>query len=134
MSENDALIEAVRPLAQQLVRAVDNCQATAVKRILTSLDTQELYAIAVTLAAHVDVPIVEPSRRPRFDVDEVIVRRIIAGDDKLARNATRGEQREVVRRVIESGEPLSILGKRTGWNVWGIRREIQGSEPGREAS
>lgn len=126
MSTNDGLAEAMRPIAQRLTSAVDNDRADQVQRILTALDTQELYALAVVLAAHVDVPIVEPKRRPRHDFDEVVVRRIISGDAKAARGSTHTEKIETVRRVMDAGDSLNHLERMTGWNVWALRREIAG--------
>lgn len=111
---SDALAEAVRPIAQAIVTAVDGNDAHRIKRLLNSLDTQELYAVIVVLAAHADVPIVDKPRR-RYDVDEVVVRRIINGDWKLAADCTVGEKQAVLQRWHEAGLSVKDLERLTGW-------------------
>lgn len=55
------------------------------------------------------------------DVDRVVVERILAGEWRLPAN--RAERAVVIQSAAERGVPLNELERRTGWNVWRIRKE-----------
>lgn len=50
----DRLANAMLPVAAAITIAIDEEDAAEIERLLTGLSTQQLYALAVVLAAHVD--------------------------------------------------------------------------------
>lgn len=71
------LVQAIRPTAAALVCAVTDDDATEVRQLLTKLNTQELYALAVVLAANVpdDAPLeLRGPLTPAQQIDGAITR------------------------------------------------------------
>ena len=111
---NDALAQAMRLPASLLADAVDRHDPDAVAELLEPMDRQELYALAVVLAAHVDIPLVD-SKRNRHEVDHVLVQRVLTGDARLAAIATRAERELIVSLWRNGNRPLRDLEAITGW-------------------
>ena len=68
---SDRLADAMYPVAAALAVAVDEEDAAAINDLLTTLDTNQLYGLAVVLAAHIDP-------------DKPLIRSGIAGATKKA--------------------------------------------------
>lgn len=118
------LAEAVKPFAARLVRAVENERPKEIAEVLHGLDRQHLYALAVVLAAHVDLPIADAHRAPD-DMDDAVVLRLLHGDSSLAKEATRAERLEVVRQWRRLGRSSNELERITGWHIQRYAKELE---------
>lgn len=121
---NDELAQAMRLPASLLADAVDRHDPSAVADLLEPLNRQELYALAVVLAAHCEVPLVDTRRRPT-DVDEIRVRRIIEGDFSLCAEVTMAERRDVVDRLRARGWTMSAIAKAGGWSKSAVEKDVE---------
>lgn len=111
---HDDLAQAMRLPASLLADAVDRHDPDAVAELLEPMDRQQLYALAVVLAAHVDIPLVD-GKRDKDEIDHVVVHRVLAGDKRLARIATKAEREFIVQMWTNGDRPLADLERITGW-------------------
>lgn len=121
---SDALAQAMRLPASLLADAVDRHDPAAVADVLEPLDRQQLYALAVVLAAHCEVPLIDTRRRPT-DVDEIRVRRIIEGDFSLCAEVTLAERRDVVDRLRARGWTMAAIAKAGGWSKSAVEKDAE---------
>lgn len=52
---------------------------------------------------------------PVYDVDAVLVQRVLDGDRRLAKQANPAEKHAIAKRWAASGRPLAELARQTGW-------------------
>lgn len=113
----EELAEAVAStIAPVLAFAVHRNDAAAVGQILTSLGTQELYALAVVLAAQVP----QPRTRPNDGViDEVAVQRAVSDEPGPL---TRDERAEAVRVMAKRGATVSTIATHLHMNAVSVQK------------
>lgn len=119
----DEQVAAIRPTAVDLCTAVDRGNHNTVAAILHGLDRQQLYALAVVLAANVDLPLVDGKRR-HDEIDEIRVRRILDGDMALCAEVTTAERRAVVMALQARGWTKAAIASAHGWTAATVAQDV----------
>lgn len=113
----DQLAESMTHVAHRLAVAVDDHDPDRVTATIGDLDTLQLRALAVVLAAHLDPDVLVYATRPGGDVDPVLVDRLLGGEWQLSQTATNAERHIVVNAWREQGRPSNELARLTGWRI-----------------
>jgi hypothetical protein len=108
--DRDALVEAMRPVADALTRHVHDHQAAAVERLLTPLGVIELRALAVVLAS-----LRKPKRTLPEDgiVDEIAVELAARGEPVML---TKTERHAAAGQIVAWGHGPAVVAARLHLN------------------